>query len=59
MIATAVPLATLLMLRELEPPPERRVIKTVGAVPPVSKTNPLGAFRIIVPAPASPFACSE
>src|SRR6266404_3555204 len=27
---------------------------TVGAVPPVSKTNPAGALRLIVPVPTSP-----
>jgi hypothetical protein len=34
------------------------VIKTVGAVPPVSKINPAGAFRMLVPTPALPFATS-
>src|ERR1051326_4603953 len=34
------------------------VILTVGAVPPVSKTNPLGALRITVPAAAFPVATS-
>src|SRR5213594_2069403 len=30
------------------------VIKTVGAVPLVSNTNPLGTLRIMVPVPTSP-----
>src|SRR5262245_3381075 len=57
-IAAAVPLATPLMLLPLEPLPVTRVIKTVGAVPPVSNTNPAGALRMIVPVPALPVAFS-
>src|SRR6266853_4535305 len=57
-IATEVPLATPLMLLALLPLPVRRVTKTVGAVPPVSKMNPAGAFRIMVPVPTSPLAVS-
>jgi hypothetical protein len=38
--------------------PFNRLILTVGAVPPVSKTNPAGAFRMIVPVPTSPVAYS-
>src|SRR5437867_4106926 len=56
---TAVPLATSLMLLAALPEPVRRVTKTVGAVPPVSKTNPLGALRMIVPVPTLPLAFSE
>src|SRR6266436_6133142 len=52
-IATEAPLATPLMLLPLLPLPVRRVTKTVGAVPPVSKMNPLGALRMIVPIPTS------
>ena len=58
MIAATVPLATLLMLLLLAPLPVKRVIKTVGAVPPVSKTNPAGGLRMIVPIPISPLAAS-
>src|SRR6266568_102668 len=57
-IATEVPLATPLMLLPLAPLPVRRVTKTVGAVPPVSKMNPLGALRMIVPVPTSAVAAS-
>src|SRR5216683_2499062 len=57
-IATEVPLATPLMLLALLPLPVRRVTKTVGAVPPVSKMNPLGALRIMVPVPTSAVAAS-
>src|SRR2546427_8541317 len=46
-IATEVPLETPLMFLEADPP----VILTVGAVPAVSKTNPAGALRMIVPVP--------
>src|SRR5437762_2687837 len=45
-IATAVPLETTLMFLEADDAP---LILTVGAVPPVSKTNPAGAVRMIVP----------
>ena len=58
-IATAVPLDTLLMLLFAFPLPLSRVTKTVGAVPPVSKVNPLGAFKMMVPVPTSPLAFSE
>src|SRR5213596_2662846 len=51
-MATAVPLLTSLMLLLPLPLPVSRVIKTVGAVPPVSNLNPAGALRIMVPAPA-------
>src|SRR5438046_5177721 len=44
-MAIWVPLLTPLMLRDPEPPPVSLVIKTVGAVPPVSNLNPAGAFR--------------
>src|SRR6266567_1630419 len=57
-IATEVPLATPLMLLPLLPLPVRRVTKTVGAVPPLSKMNPLGALRMIVPIPTSAVAAS-
>src|SRR5262245_54288199 len=57
-IATAVPLETPLMLLPALPEPEIRVIRTVGAVPPVSKRNPAGALRVIVPVPTSPLAFS-
>jgi hypothetical protein len=57
-MAIEVPLATPLMFFPSLPPPARRSILTVGAVPPVSKMNPLGAFRMIVPVPASPFKYS-
>src|SRR5436309_2254730 len=57
-MATAVPLLTSLMLLLPLPLPVSRVIKTVGAVPPVSNLNPAGALRMIVPAPASPLAAS-
>ena len=57
-MATEVPLATSLMLLALVPLPVRRVTKTVGAVPPVSKMNPLGALRMMVPVPTSAVAAS-
>ena len=57
-IATAVPLATPLMLFALPPLPVKRVTKTVGAVPPVSRAKPVGALRMIVPVPTSPLAAS-
>src|SRR5262249_13606242 len=53
-IATDVPLETPLILFLEEP-----VIFTVGAVPPVSKIKPLGAFKMIVPVPTLPLAFSE
>src|SRR5882724_1403170 len=56
---TAVPLATPLMLRISLPLPASRVIRTVGAVPPVSNMNPAGALRMIVPVPTLPLAFSE
>src|SRR6266542_2682482 len=40
----------LIFLLALPPP----VIRTVGAVPPVSNTNPLGTLRIMVPVATSP-----
>src|SRR2546427_12986803 len=57
-IAAEVPVATALMFLLSVPPPASRSIRTVGAVPPVSKRNPLGAFRMIVPVPTSPVAYS-
>src|SRR5262249_33811620 len=59
-MATDVPVGTpLIFLLSLPPPPNRSTL-TVGAVPPVSKMKPLGAFRmIVVPlAPASAFNSS-
>ena len=58
-IATEVPLATPLMLKLLAPEPAVLVIKTVGAVPPISKMNPLGAFSMIVPVVTFALAPSE
>jgi len=58
-IAAVVPLARSLILLALLPEPVSRVTKTVGAVPPVSKTKPAGALRIIVPLPMLPLAFSE
>src|SRR6266487_3714170 len=58
-MAAAVPLATPLMLAALLPLPATRVIRTVGAVPPVSKRKPVGALRMIVPVPTLPLAFSE
>ena len=57
-IASAVPLATPSMFRLLAPVPAIRVTRTVGAAPPVSKMNPLGALRTNVPTPASPLTAS-
>src|SRR6266571_3257842 len=57
-IATALPLATPSMFALLAPLPARRAIKTVGAVPPVSKLNPAGAFSVMLPVPTSPLAAS-
>ena len=57
-IAIEVPLATPLMFLVSEAVPVRRSILTVGAVPPISKMNPLGAFRMIVPIPTSLVAYS-
>src|SRR5258708_15949687 len=56
-IARAVPLNAPLMLLPLLP--VNRVTNTVGAVPPVSKTNPLGALRMSVPMPTSLLVFSE
>src|SRR6266853_3655585 len=53
-IATDVPLETALMFLAALPP----VIFTVGAVPPMSKLNSLGAFRTIVPVLTLPLAFS-
>ena len=58
-IATAVGLLTLFMLLVEPPLPVTLVISTVGAVPPVSKINPLGAFKMIVPVLTSPLAFSK
>src|SRR6266567_4626572 len=58
-IANDEPLLTPLMLLPAFPPPLNRSILTVGAVPPISKTKLLGAFRIIVPVPTSPVTFSE
>ncbi len=57
-MATEVPVATLFMFLESGPFPETRVTKTVGAVPPTSNINPVGALRIIVPFCIFPFAPS-
>src|SRR5207248_7963419 len=57
-MAIDVPLLTSLMLLLPLPLPVSRVIKTVGAVTPVSNLNPAGALRIMVPTPASPLAAS-
>ena len=56
---TAVPLATSLMLLAAPPPPPSRVMSTVGAIPPVSKTKPAGALTMMVPVPTLPLAFSE
>ena len=53
--ATAVPLATPLIFNAFAPEPPTRVIKTVGAIAFVSKINPAGALRMIVPAVTLPF----
>src|SRR5438067_1983375 len=45
-MAPAEPLEAPLMLLALLPLPDNRVISTVGAVPPVSKINPAGTFRM-------------
>jgi len=58
-MATEVPLETPLMLFPPPPLPLSLVIKTVGAVPPVSNIKPLGAFKSIVPGPTSPLVFSE
>ena len=58
-IATAVPFVTPLILLPAAPLPVSLVTRTVGAVPPVSKTNPLGAIRLMLPVPAFPLAFSE
>ena len=39
-------------------PPAVLLIATLGAVPPVSKMNPLGALRMMVPVPTSPLLFS-
>ena len=56
--ATEVPLATPLILEGLAPLPLRRVITTLGAGVLVSKMNPLGTLRMIVPVAVSPLAAS-
>ena len=55
-MANDVPLTALLMFFELLA--GSPVILTVGAVPPVSKMNPVGAFRMTVPTPALPVPSS-
>ena len=50
-IAAADPLEMPLRLLALLPLPVKRVMRTFGAVPPVSNLNPAGAFRIMVPVP--------
>src|ERR1041384_1490171 len=57
-MAKAVPLETPLTLLAALPEPDKRVIKTVGAVPAVSNTKPAGALRMIVPMPTLPLAFS-
>src|SRR5438552_9820682 len=57
-IAAEEPSARPLMFPLLGPVPADLSILTVGAVPPVSKTNPLGAFRMMVPVPTSAEAIS-
>ena len=57
-IAAEVPVATALIFLVSVPPPSNRSTRTVGAVPPVSKMNPLGAFRMMVPVPTSPLTYS-
>ena len=57
-IAAEEPLARALMFLFLGPVPADLSTLTVGAVPPVSKTNPLGAFRMMVPVPTSAEAIS-
>ena len=57
-MAIAVPLETALILLPELPEPVTRVIKTVGAVPPVSNRKPAGAVRVIVPVPTLPLAFS-
>lgn len=58
-IAKELPLLAPLMLLAALPPPLIRSMRTVGAVPPVSNTKPLGALSTIVPAPTSPVIFSE
>ena len=53
-IATEVPLATPLMFSEFAPLPLTRVISAVGCTAFVSKINPVGAFKTMVPAPTFP-----
>ena len=57
-IAAEVPVAAPLTFLLSPPPPASRSIRTVGAVPPVSKANPARAFRMIVPVPTSPLRYS-
>jgi hypothetical protein len=56
LIARELPLLARLIDLEDEPV---EAIFTVGAVPPVSKINPGGALRMIVPRPTLPLAFSE
>ena len=58
-IAAELPLVMPLMLLAAPPLPVNRSIRTVGAVPPVSKMKPPGTFRMIVPVPTLPLAISE
>jgi hypothetical protein len=57
--ATVAGSVTPLMFLLVPPLPPMRLIKTVGAVPPVSKLKPEGALRMIVPVPALPLVDSE
>ena len=53
--AMAVPLATPLRFSALTPLPPTRVRSTVGTGAFVSKINPAGTCKVIVPAPTLPF----
>src|ERR1700733_13612813 len=53
-IATDVPLAMPLMFNEFAPLPKTRVMMTAGSGAVVAKTNPAGAFKMMVPAPMLP-----
>src|SRR6516164_2394274 len=56
LIARELPLVAPLIFLEDEPV---EAIFTVGAVPPVSKTKPAGALRMMVPVPTLPLVFSE
>jgi len=57
-IAAAVPLATPFRFNVFAPLPPARVMSTAGSAAFVSKMNPAGVLKMIVPAPTLPLSIS-